>query len=387
MTAPEPRHPPQEQRPPPPSAAASAPSPPTFLFGAVGGICHVLISHPFDLVKGVSPVLLGAGPVMGICYYSFATSRSLLFGAESLDAPLAVWQTAVAGGVAAIPTSLVLGPAERVKILLQMGHTTATSSLSSPSATPASSTAAAAAAAPAAARAPPVARLASLLRANAVSSAGPPPRSAVGPARVLRGLFRGTGMTMMRDVPGDAAYFGVNEATRQLLRRVFGGGGDGDGGGRPLLSSSSSSPSPIPAAHVLIAGGIAGCANWLVCIPIDTVKTRIQQQQEQTQTPRTTTPPSGGTSAAVGCFDHSRHPRNGGRRRARCRGVLRGSWASADAGVSGLGSIFLRLGNVAQGVGDVGCAEGQFLRVPDSPHTHTQHTNQFQQRSPQGFLR
>jgi solute carrier family 25 carnitine/acylcarnitine transporter 20/29 len=87
----------------------------------------------------------------------------------------------------------------------------------------------------------------------------------------IRSLYRGTGATLARGVPGTMAYFAAYEATKGAMtgvvdRRDGPGGGGGDGG-RPL--------SPVA---VLIAGGIAGVAYWACVVPIiaDVIKSRIQ---------------------------------------------------------------------------------------------------------------
>jgi solute carrier family 25 (mitochondrial carnitine/acylcarnitine transporter), member 20/29 len=60
----------------------------------------------------------------------------------------------------------------------------------------------------------------------------------------------------------DAAYF----STYELLRRN-------------LTPKESSNYSTMSAAlAIVLSGGIAGIANWTVCIPFDTLKTRIQKE-------------------------------------------------------------------------------------------------------------
>ena len=66
----------------------------------------------------------------------------------------------------------------------------------------------------------------------------------------LRSIFRGTVLCIARDVPGNAAYFGTYEGIRRST---------GDS-----------------ASMTLLAGGMAGVANWIVAIPVDVVKSRWQ---------------------------------------------------------------------------------------------------------------
>ncbi|XP_037959327.1 mitochondrial basic amino acids transporter isoform X2 [Teleopsis dalmanni] len=67
----------------------------------------------------------------------------------------------------------------------------------------------------------------------------------------IRGTFKGLPVTTLRDVPGFAGYFVSYEYLMGL-------------------------PSSPNAFHCLLAGGFAGMFSWLVCYPIDVVKTCIQ---------------------------------------------------------------------------------------------------------------
>lgn len=67
----------------------------------------------------------------------------------------------------------------------------------------------------------------------------------------IRGLYRGFGITAVRDVPGFASYFVLYEA----------------------MMRTSTAPS---AFHTLMAGGLAGVCSWILTLPMDVVKTRLQ---------------------------------------------------------------------------------------------------------------
>ncbi|KAG0474499.1 hypothetical protein HPP92_014185 [Vanilla planifolia] len=73
----------------------------------------------------------------------------------------------------------------------------------------------------------------------------------------LRGLFKGLVPTLAREVPGNAAMFGVYEA----LKQYFAGGRDASGLGRGSL---------------VVAGGVAGASFWLSVYPTDVIKSVIQ---------------------------------------------------------------------------------------------------------------
>lgn len=66
-----------------------------------------------------------------------------------------------------------------------------------------------------------------------------------------RGVFKGLGITVARDVPGFASYFVSFE----------------------LMMRQTSDPS---AFYTLIAGGLAGTFSWLISFPVDVVKSRLQ---------------------------------------------------------------------------------------------------------------
>ncbi|XP_058452042.1 mitochondrial basic amino acids transporter [Malaya genurostris] len=67
----------------------------------------------------------------------------------------------------------------------------------------------------------------------------------------FRGLFRGLGITVVRDIPGFSSYF----VSYELMVQTF------------------DDPSPFV---VLMAGGLAGTISWLISFPIDVVKSRLQ---------------------------------------------------------------------------------------------------------------
>eukprot|EP00834_Sanchytrium_tribonematis_P006637 NODE_507_length_6688_cov_1.276673.p5 type:complete len:173 gc:universal NODE_507_length_6688_cov_1.276673:5273-5791(+) len=110
-----------------------------------------------------------------------------------------------AGGFSALPTTLLMTPIERVKVMLQTQ--------------------------------------ANLKIGDIFKQTG------------VRGLYKGTMATLLRDCPGSVAYFGAYEVVKKWL-------------------TPSDGTLSIPA--VLTAGGCAGIANWAVAIPADVLKTRLQ---------------------------------------------------------------------------------------------------------------
>lgn len=73
----------------------------------------------------------------------------------------------------------------------------------------------------------------------------------------FRSVTKGTFSTALRDVPGNAAYFGSYEYVKQLSCQIE---------GRETASIWGT----------LFAGGCAGVGNWIIAIPFDTVKSRWQ---------------------------------------------------------------------------------------------------------------
>ncbi|KAF7843337.1 mitochondrial arginine transporter BAC2 [Senna tora] len=79
-------------------------------------------------------------------------------------------------------------------------------------------------------------------------------------AEGLRGIFRGFGITVLRDAPSHGIYFWTYEYVREQLhpgcRRI----------GKESLWT------------MLTAGGLAGVVSWIGSYPLDVIKTRLQAQ-------------------------------------------------------------------------------------------------------------
>lgn len=70
-----------------------------------------------------------------------------------------------------------------------------------------------------------------------------------------RGIFKGLGVTFLREGPSYGVYF----VTYEMLTRT-------------------PSKQPISTLHMLLAGGLAGTASWVISYPIDVIKSRIQAE-------------------------------------------------------------------------------------------------------------
>ncbi|KAK4490417.1 hypothetical protein RD792_001094 [Penstemon davidsonii] len=228
--------------------------------GTFGGAAQLVCGHPFDTIKvklqsqpsplpGQRPKYAGAidavkqtlaaeGPKglykgMGAPLATVAALNAVLFTVrgqmEALlrsgpGAPLTVNQQVVCGAGAGAAVSFLACPTELIKCRLQAQSSMATSSSG---------------AIPVKYRGPmDVAR-------HVLQSGG------------VKGLFKGLIPTLAREVPGNAAMFGVYEAFKQYLA----GGQDTSSLGRGSL---------------ILAGGVAGGAFWVFVYPTDVVKSVLQ---------------------------------------------------------------------------------------------------------------
>ncbi|KAM7259454.1 hypothetical protein ACFE04_015195 [Oxalis oulophora] len=230
--------------------------------GTVGGAAQLIVGHPFDTIKvklqsqptpapGQLPKYAGAIDAvkqtlaaeglgglykgMGAPLATVAAFNALLFTVrgqmETLlrsepGAPLTVTQQVVAGGGAGFAVSFLACPTELIKCRLQ-----AQSSL-----------------APASGTGPVV-----LKYSGPIDVAKQVLRSEGG----IRGLFKGIVPTMAREIPGNAAMFGVYE----LVKQYIAGGTD---------------TSKLGQGSLILAGGVAGAAFWGSVYPTDVVKSVIQ---------------------------------------------------------------------------------------------------------------
>ncbi|KDP34326.1 hypothetical protein JCGZ_12674 [Jatropha curcas] len=229
--------------------------------GTVGGAAQLICGHPFDTIKvklqsqpvplpGQPPKYAGAmdavrqtlaaeGPRglykgMGAPLATVAAFNAVLFTVrgqmEALlrsqpGAPLSVSQQVICGAGAGLAVSFLACPTELIKCRLQ-----AQSALGG-----------------------------SGSAAVAVKYGGPMDvaRHVLKSEGGMRGLFKGLVPTLGREVPGNAAMFGVYE----LLKQYLAGGQDTSQLGRGSL---------------MVAGGLAGASFWAMVYPTDVVKSVLQ---------------------------------------------------------------------------------------------------------------
>jgi solute carrier family 25 (mitochondrial carnitine/acylcarnitine transporter), member 20/29 len=125
-----------------------------------------------SLYRGVLPPLVGVTPIFALSFWSYDLGKKIVYSmTPNRTAPqLSIGELAFAGFFSAVPTTLVAGPAERVKVLLQ-------------------------------------------LQGQGGAKSGPVYNGPLDVVRQLykeggvRSIWRGSAATLARDGPGSAAYF------------------------------------------------------------------------------------------------------------------------------------------------------------------------------------
>ncbi|KAJ2513357.1 hypothetical protein GGI11_004431 [Coemansia sp. RSA 2049] len=227
-----------------------------FAAGTMGGWAQVVVGHPFDTIKvrmqtqpspalysssmdcvrstirgeGVAGLYKGVtSPLAGIGFCNAVVFAANGFFQRLLQAnssePLTVSQKAIAGGLAGGVMSFLNCPVELLKVKLQTQY-------------------------------------------GAAATPGHRPYTGVVNCGVrtfqergFSGLYRGLGITILRDIPSFWAYFGLYEGMKSafVYRRL----GVADG-------------SKSNGLEQFFAGGCAGISAWLTAYPQDVIKSRIQ---------------------------------------------------------------------------------------------------------------
>ncbi|XP_074116149.1 congested-like trachea protein isoform X1 [Cotesia typhae] len=216
-----------------------------FIAGGFGGLCTTLCGHPLDtikvrmqskpseyrntwdamskiiqqegpsgLYKGMMAPLVGIVPIFGLSFFSFNLGKKLVAEPNQRKENLTVSQLFLAGMFSGLATIPLSVPGERVKCLLQMQ---------------------------------------------------------IGKKKVFHGfidcalklyrnggvknLYVGTGATLLRDLPASGVYFSVYDILMRLFANHF----------KETLMW-----------HSIFAGGFAGMINWVVAMPADVLKSRLQ---------------------------------------------------------------------------------------------------------------
>ncbi|KAK7261821.1 hypothetical protein RIF29_28142 [Crotalaria pallida] len=223
-----------------------------FVAGGIGGTAGIISGYPLDTIRILQqqnsntasafnilrnvvskdgPVALYRGmaaPLASVTFQNamvfqiYAVLSRAFCTSVSYDDPPSLKGVALGGVGTGALQSILLSPVELVKIRLQLQNTASQSS-----------------------------------------------QSEKGPVKVakniwrnegLRGIYRGFGITMLRDAPAHGLYFWTYEYTREKLH--------------PGCRKSSEESLNT----MLISGGLAGVASWIFGYPLDVIKTRLQAQ-------------------------------------------------------------------------------------------------------------
>jgi solute carrier family 25 carnitine/acylcarnitine transporter 20/29 len=219
-------------------------------------MCSVAVGHPMDLVKvkiqtlklapgeaapsaismltntmktegmaglyrGVAAPFVAISPIYAICFWGYDIGEKLIrAGTGMLSADgLTMGQVCIAGGFSAIPTTALMAPTERLKILMQASPTGTYKGLVD-------------------------------CGVKTFAEGG------------VQSLMKGTVATLARDVPGSVAWFGGYEIVKRQVASVQG------------VEVGELNP-----LWFMFSGGMAGVFNWLAILPIDTVKSRFQSSK------------------------------------------------------------------------------------------------------------
>ncbi|NWY31297.1 MCAT protein, partial [Pheucticus melanocephalus] len=168
------------------------------------------------LYRGMAAPIIGVTPMFAVCFFGFGLGKRLQ--QRNPDDVLTYPQLFAAGMLSGVFTTVIMAPGERIKCLLQIqaatGETKYSGSLDCAK---------------------------QLYRESGI-----------------RGVYKGTVLTLMRDVPASGMYF----MTYEWLKNI--------------LTPQGKSVSDLSVPRILFAGGLAGIFNWAVAIPPDVLKSRFQ---------------------------------------------------------------------------------------------------------------
>lgn len=234
-----------------------------FISGGFGGVCTVVAGHPLDtikvrlqtmpkpapgqpplfkgtwdcarktvakegvlgLYKGMAAPLTGVAPIFAMSFFGFGVGKRLQQSGDSNE-PLTPLQLFYAGAFSAIFTTTIMAPGERIKVLLQVQGGVTEAKYKGP-----------------------IDVVKTLYREGGI-----------------RSIYKGTCATLLRDVPASGMYF----LTYEWIQKKF----------APADPSTESKSSSL--LRTVFAGGMAGIANWVVGMPADVLKSRLQSAPEGT---------------------------------------------------------------------------------------------------------
>jgi len=224
-----------------------------FISGGVGGACVVLVGHPFDTIKvriqtaekgqykgmvdcgrqiiqrdgpfglyrGMAAPLVSVTPIFAVYFWGFDVGKSIAryFEGKKDGEKLSLAGTCFAGGFSAVPGTVVMTPGDRIKVLLQIQGQS---------------------------KEPP--------KYNGPLDAF---KKIIKEEGVFRGLYKGSGLTLIRDSSGSVAYYAGYEVIKDAL-------------------TAGNKEGSLSFGAIMFAGGMAGVMNWLIAVPPDVIKSRYQ---------------------------------------------------------------------------------------------------------------
>ncbi|XP_067384673.1 mitochondrial carnitine/acylcarnitine carrier protein isoform X2 [Channa argus] len=252
-----------------------------FVAGGFGGACLLLAGHPLDtikvrlqtqpkascgqyvlytgaydcfrktvskegilgLYKGMGAPLAGVAPMMAINFFGFGLGKQLqqTDPGKPLTSPSNLinlerickeeWQKIpqsrntqifLSGSLAGFFTTVVVAPGDRIKCLLQVQSSSGELKYTGP--------------------------LDCAVRLYKQQG--------------IRSVYKGTVLTIIRDVPSNGLYF----LTYEYLKN--------------FLTPNGQSVSQLSTPNILLAGGIAGILNWTIALPPDVLKSKFQTAAE-----------------------------------------------------------------------------------------------------------
>ncbi|XP_062398190.1 mitochondrial carnitine/acylcarnitine carrier protein [Sardina pilchardus] len=225
-----------------------------FVAGGVAGACLLFAGHPLDtikvrlqtqpkasptqyvlytgtydcfrktvskegvlgLYKGMGAPLAGVAPMMAISFFGFGLGKQLLQSDPNI--PHTSAQIFMSGMLGGIFTTVIVAPGERIKCLLQVQSTS-----------------------------------------GQLKYAGPVDCAIrLYKEQGIRSVYKGTVLTLIRDVPSNGLYF----LTYESLKR--------------LLTPEGESVHNLSTPKIILAGGTAGILNWVIALPPDVLKSNFQ---------------------------------------------------------------------------------------------------------------
>ncbi|KAI9754224.1 MAG: MutS protein msh4 [Chaenotheca gracillima] len=197
------------------------------------------------LYRGVSAPMVGAAVETSCLFFSYRLAQSILRSTRpsvDTDVPLPLPSLVGCGAISGAFTSLALTPIELVKCQMQVPGPQVSST----------------------------ARTGAALRPSIFSLIASIYRN-----HGLSGFWHGQLGTLIRETGGSAAWFGSYEGVSLLFRRLH-----EDKGKRSLETETLDPLAPLPTWQQMLAGACAGMSYNLIFFPADTIKSRMQTEQQ-----------------------------------------------------------------------------------------------------------